>query len=105
MTNQVLRIESVKLVGPHALLLTFNDGKKRRVDLFPVLTGSIFRPLRDAAFFSRVTLDPDAGTVVWPNGADFAPEYLRGLPELPEERRTGRAAPTAVRAPRSVARR
>jgi hypothetical protein len=82
MRKQILRVESVRLVGPHMLLLRFNDGTDRRVDLLPVLTGTVFVPLRDPEFFSRVALDPVAGTVVWPNGADFAPEYLRGLPEM-----------------------
>jgi hypothetical protein len=50
------------------------------VDLLPEIEGPIFEPLRDPAFFSRVALDPVAGTVVWPNGADFAPEFLRDLP-------------------------
>ena len=82
MRDQILRIESAELVGPHVLVLRFNDGSRRRVDLLPALTGPMFQPLRDAAFFSRVTLDPIAGTVVWPNGADFAPEFLRQLPEV-----------------------
>jgi hypothetical protein len=81
MGKQILRIDAVKLVGAHTLLLRFNDGMERSVDLLPVLSGSVFLPLRDPEFFSRVALDPVAGTVVWPNGADFAPEYLRGLPE------------------------
>jgi hypothetical protein len=71
-------------MGPHILLLRFNDGTQRRVDLLPVLTGRVFLPLRNPEFFSQVTLDPVAGTVVWPNGADFAPEYLRELPEVVE---------------------
>ena len=82
MSDPVLRIETARLVGAHELLLRFNDGAERRVDLFPVLTGPVFVPLRDPEFFSRVALDPVAGTVVWPNGADFAPEYLRELPEV-----------------------
>jgi hypothetical protein len=82
MSDPVLRIETARLVGSHELLLQFNDGAERRVDLLPVLTGAVFLPLRDPEFFSRVTLDPVAGTVVWPNGADFAPEYLRELPEV-----------------------
>ncbi len=43
--------------------------------------GPIVEPLRDPAYFLRVALDPVAGTVVWPNGADFAPDFLRELPE------------------------
>ena len=81
MSKSVVRIIAVELVGPHSLALRFNDGASRRVDLLPELGGPIFEPLRDPAYFSRVTLDPVAGTVVWPNGADLAPEFLRELPE------------------------
>jgi hypothetical protein len=40
------------------------------------LYGPIFEPLRDPAFFAQAFLDPDSRTVTWPNGADFAPDYL-----------------------------
>jgi hypothetical protein len=36
-------------------------------------------PLRDPDYFARVALDRKCGTVVWPNGADFAPHALRDL--------------------------
>ena len=87
MRAPVLRIEAARFAGPHELLLHFNDGAERRVDLLPVLTGLVFLPLRDPEFFSRVTLDPVAGTVVWPNGADFAPDYLRQLPDVGKQQR------------------
>ena len=81
MSKTVVRITAVELVEPHSLALRFNDGASRRVDLLPELEGPIFQPLRDPTYFSRVALDPVAGTVVWPNGADFAPDFLRDLPE------------------------
>ncbi len=81
MPKKVIRIAAVELVGPHSLALRFNDGTSRRVDLLPELVGPVFEPLRDPAYFSRVMLDPVAGTVVWPNGADFAPEFFRELPD------------------------
>jgi hypothetical protein len=81
MSKAVVRITAVELVGPHSLALRFNDGASRRVDLLPELEGAIFEPLRDPACFSWVAPDPVAGTVVWPNGADFAPEFLHELPE------------------------
>jgi len=81
MSKTVVRITAVELVGPHSLALRFNDGASRQVDLLPELVGPIFQPLRNPAYFSRVALDPVAGTVVWPNGADFAPDFLRELPE------------------------
>ena len=42
-------------------------------DLADELWGEVFEPLRDPAFFGRFTVDH---TLVWPNGADFAPEFL-----------------------------
>jgi hypothetical protein len=106
MRNEILRIESAELAGPHVLVLRFNHGTTRRVDLLPVLTGPVFQPLRDAAFFSRVTLDPIAGTVVWPNGADFAPEFLRKLAALPGRPRRKKGPNSAVQRPaRSASRR
>jgi hypothetical protein len=81
MSRAIIRIDAVELVGPHSLALRFNNGTSRRVNLLPELEGPVFEPLRDPPYFSRVVLDPVAGTVSWPNGADFAPEFLRGLPE------------------------
>jgi hypothetical protein len=37
----------------------------------------VFEPLKDVAYFARVELHPELHTLVWPNGADFAPEFLR----------------------------
>lgn len=39
-------------------------------------SGEVFEPLKDPAFFRRVRLNPETGTVEWPNGADLAPEFL-----------------------------
>lgn len=70
------RVVSLALVGPHSLELTLDDGIRRRVDLEAELWGPVFEPLRDPAFFARATVAPVLGTVVWPNGADFSPEFL-----------------------------
>lgn len=86
MTWRVVRVE---VSGPHSLALTFKDGKRKQVDLLRLLEGPVFEPLRDPTFFARVMLDPVAGTVVWPNGADIAPETLYELP-AETERKTGR---------------
>ena len=62
MGRAILRIDAVSLAGPHALMLRFNDGATRRVDLEPYLTGPVFEPLKDPEYFSRVVLDPAAVT-------------------------------------------
>lgn len=80
----MLRIVQAEVCGPHSLRVSFSDGSTKRVCLLPLLTGPVFEPLRDPARFARVVVDPTCGTVVWPNGADLAPEALRDLPEEAE---------------------
>ena len=88
----ILRLMSAELCGQFHLHLVFNDGTVKRVDVRPLLDGPVFEPLRDPKCFARVALDPVAGTVVWPNGADFAPEALRELPDLGGASESPRAA-------------
>ena len=55
----------------------FDDGTTADVDLSYLLDyGGVFEPLRDPAFFRQLRADPEAGTIVWPNDADIAPETL-----------------------------
>jgi hypothetical protein len=80
------RVVRAEACGPHSLDLTFKDGTRKQVDLLPLLEGPVFEPLRDPVVFARVMLDPVAGTVVWPNGADVAPEALYELPAQTKSR-------------------
>jgi hypothetical protein len=75
----ILRIVQVDACGGHLLRLAFNDGLQKTVDVCPLLWGKVFEPLRDPSFFAKAKLDPVCGTVVWPNGADLAPEALHDL--------------------------
>jgi hypothetical protein len=75
----ILRITKADVCGPQMLRLAFSDGTERTVNVRPLLVGPIFEPLHDPAFFAQAVLDRVCGTVVWPNGADFAPEALREL--------------------------
>ncbi len=61
------------------LRLFLNSGNDLVVDLTNELDGEIFAPLRDPAFFAQVRLNEETGTIEWPNGADFAPEFLAQL--------------------------
>ncbi len=73
----ILRVRKAEIAGDFRLMLTFNDGASGEANLLPLFIGPIFEPLRDPTYFRRMELDPICGTVVWPNGADFAPESLR----------------------------
>jgi hypothetical protein len=75
----ILHIREARVCGPHSLLLTFDDGTTKQVNVRQLLDGPIFEPLRDPKYFASMTLDTTCGTVVWPNGADFAPEALHEL--------------------------
>ncbi len=94
MTNEqgkMAKIVDVVVVDGYTIRLSWNDNNTRTIDLEPELYGPIFGPLRDRDLFGRVRIDPDtAATITWPNGADFAPEFLRG--DLPLSRRERRAA-------------
>lgn len=60
----------------YRIWLKFADGLEGEVDLEAELWGEIFEPLKDKARFAEFALDKELGTIVWPNGADFAPEFL-----------------------------
>ncbi len=63
--------------GGHALYLRFDDGTDGTVDLGTVISFTgIFTALADPSEFARVRVDPELGTICWPNGADIAPETL-----------------------------
>ena len=63
-----------KYEGSFRIHLTFNDNLQGAVDLQSWLQGPIFEPLKDPQYFQQFFVD--GGTVVWPNGADIAPETL-----------------------------
>ena len=65
-----------KHVGRFTVHIRFADGTEGEVDLGGELLGEIFEPLKDESFFSRVSVHPEFRTLCWPNGADFAPEFL-----------------------------
>lgn len=69
-------VVEVKIVEPYVLEVKFADSVCRRVDVEPVLYGEMFEFLRDPELFRQASLDPELGTVVWPNGADFSLEFL-----------------------------
>jgi len=76
MRSTPLLIEVQPLDG-YMVHVHFEDGIMADVDLSYLLDyGGVFEPLRDPAYFARLRADAEAGTIVWPNDADIAPETL-----------------------------
>jgi hypothetical protein len=73
----LLHIVDSRYVAGHTVWLRFSDGAEGEVDLSNELHGPIFEPLRNIELFRQVVLHAELRTLVWPNGADFAPEFLR----------------------------
>ena len=69
-------ITSVTVVKHGVLRLTFADGLSADLDVLDRMRGPVFAQARTAAGFGQVAIDPETGTVVWPGGADLAPDTL-----------------------------
>jgi hypothetical protein len=98
-----LHVSDAKYEGEYRLRLTFDDGTVKAVDLRDELSGPVFEPLRNVKLFRQVAVNIDTGTVEWPNGADFAPEFLYRLGSPVEDvpaRKVAEARPTYRKEPR-----
>ncbi|HYP24043.1 MAG TPA: DUF2442 domain-containing protein [Actinomycetota bacterium] len=73
-------VVEVMPLGGYRVALVFSDGHRAERDLGPYLVGPVFEPVRDPDYFRRVRVDAQSGTIVWPNGADLAPDSLRMQP-------------------------
>ncbi len=69
----ILRVTSADYLGNYTLLCSFNNGKKKKVNLAPLFDYPAYSKLKDEKEFVRYGVQ---GTVFWANGADIAPEYL-----------------------------
>jgi hypothetical protein len=74
--DELVDITAVEVMGEYRLRLAFADGTLGDVDFSGREWRGVFEPLRDPAYFARVAVDPQSGTIAWPNGTDMAPEPL-----------------------------
>ena len=71
-----LHVTDVTYLKEYQLRLGFDNGHIKDVDLADELYGEVFEPLKAVEYFKQVKVNPETNTIEWPNGADFAPEYL-----------------------------
>ncbi len=77
--DAILHVTAAKYLGDYRVWVEFSDGASGAADLAGALRGPVFEPLKDPALFSQLKFDPEMDTIVWPNGADLAPEFLKDL--------------------------
>jgi len=72
------RVRGVRHLKDYELEITFSDGTVATLDFRGRVAarGGVFAPLQSVDFFGKVTVDQEAGTLVWPNGVDFCPDVL-----------------------------
>ena len=83
--HKIFKIVDFSIDAPYTLKIYFDDGAEQKINFYPMLQGELFQPLKDLALFNQVSLDKDAHTVVWPNGADFDPAMLHDWPRHENE--------------------
>jgi len=75
----VVDITHIEVLHDRVVRLLFSDGSERTVDLAPLLWGPVFEEIaNNDEVFAQVKVDPEIGTIVWPNGADLDPDVLHG---------------------------
>ncbi|PCH53430.1 MAG: hypothetical protein COC21_06395 [Verrucomicrobiales bacterium] len=72
----ILHVIAARYERDFVIHLKFNNGSEGLVDLSNEMHGEMFAPLQDVEKFRAFELDPELETIVWENGADFAPEFL-----------------------------
>jgi len=77
------RVQEARYVRDYVIRVRFADGTEGEVDLAGELDGEVFLPLREVCFFRQFQVNPELHTVTWPNGADFAPEFLCERVQIP----------------------
>ena len=77
------KLVEARYVRDFVIWVRFSDGTEGEVDLAGQLDGPVFEPLQDPAYFRSFTLSSEFHTLVWPNGADLAPEFLHERVRIP----------------------
>ena len=69
-------VKDASYVEGYKLRIQFENDEIKLVDLADHLDGGIFEPLKDISYFKSLEVNRDIDTVVWPNEADFSPDFL-----------------------------
>jgi hypothetical protein len=84
MFHEIYTVLDFDIIAPYTLRLRFNDDSAKVINFLPMLRGELYGLLRNLDFFNQVRLDTEAGTLVWPNEADFDPATLHDWDKVGE---------------------
>ncbi|HMW38815.1 MAG: DUF2442 domain-containing protein [Saprospiraceae bacterium] len=74
---ELVWVTKAEYIKRYKIKILFNGMTEGIVDLENLLKGPVFEPLKEESFFKQFSIN--SWTLEWPNGADFAPEYLYQL--------------------------
>jgi hypothetical protein len=83
-----LHVTEVSYLEGYKLRLSFDNGIVKDVDLRNELYGTVFEPMKEIELFKQVFVNRETNTIEWPNGADFAPEFLYEIGQAVEQAAT-----------------
>jgi hypothetical protein len=68
------KVRSVSAIDDNTLLVEFDNDEKKKYDITPLLSIDMFSPLKNAALFKAVKVEPGGYAVAWNRGIDIS-EY------------------------------
>jgi Protein of unknown function (DUF2442) len=72
------KLTNASVAGPHALTLTWDDGRTATVNLTAIIAArKSLAFLADPARFAQVSLSEDGWSIEWPDAIDFGAPQLR----------------------------
>ena len=84
MSHEIYTVLDFEIIEPYTLRIKFDDQSEQVINFLPLLRGELYGPLRDPTLFKRARHDAEAGTLVWPNNADFDPAILHDWDKVGE---------------------
>lgn len=73
--EKIIEIKNVKIKSDKLIEITFEDGLVKNIDMKTIIRNGVSNELNNDIIFNSVKIE--YGTVVWNNGFDLCPVFLR----------------------------
>ena len=71
---RIPKVQSASAIDDHTLIVVFDNNKKKKYDISPLLNREMFAPLRNPALFKAVQVEQGGYAIVWNGNIDIS-EY------------------------------